>query len=119
MTPTARTLAWLRQAGHLVDVVERWIPRVNIRKDLFGFADLVALDGQPGALFIQCTAGASHAARRTKLAGLPAVQQVLAAGNRVQIISWAKQGPRGKRKLWTVRVEAVGVPAETVVGDTE
>ena len=44
MTPTARSLAFLRRCGHSADVVERWIPlRDNVRRDLFGFIDVVAV----------------------------------------------------------------------------
>lgn len=40
MTPTARTLAFLRKRGLRSDVVERWIPHINQRKDLFGIIDI-------------------------------------------------------------------------------
>jgi len=44
MTNTQRTLKFLRNEWHLkADVVERWIPGANIRKDLFGFIDIVAV----------------------------------------------------------------------------
>jgi hypothetical protein len=36
MTPTARSLALLRRASYAADVVERRLPRVNVRKDMFG-----------------------------------------------------------------------------------
>jgi hypothetical protein len=42
MTPMARTLAFLRGCGHAADVVERWLPRVNVRRDLFHCIDIVA-----------------------------------------------------------------------------
>ncbi len=43
MTPSARSLAAGRANGWLIDVVERWIGggRIRVRKDLFGFLDLV------------------------------------------------------------------------------
>ncbi len=33
MTPTARSLALLRRSGYLAAVVEKWIPRINRRRD--------------------------------------------------------------------------------------
>ncbi len=61
MTPTARTLQALRKLGMTADVVERWLPRIMVRKDYLGFADVLALDGQPGVLAIQTTTGANKA----------------------------------------------------------
>jgi hypothetical protein len=43
MTPTARTLAFLRRAGYLAAVVESWLPHTFRRRDLFGFADVPEL----------------------------------------------------------------------------
>jgi hypothetical protein len=42
MTPPVRTLRHLRRAGYTAAVVETWIPHVNRRRDLFGFADVLA-----------------------------------------------------------------------------
>jgi hypothetical protein len=43
MAPTARSLKLLRDTGHAVGVVESWVPGANVRRDLFGFADLLAV----------------------------------------------------------------------------
>ena len=58
MTPTARSLKALRDAGWHAEVVERWIPGANIRKDLFGFADILAIKLYTRPLLIQVTASA-------------------------------------------------------------
>jgi hypothetical protein len=59
MTPTGRTLGRLRRRGFLADVVERWLLRVNRRRDLFGFADIIAVHlREPGVLPVQCTTAA-------------------------------------------------------------
>ena len=55
MTPTAFTLRYLRRSGYLAEVVERWIPGANIRKDLFGIIDLVAITVDEPILGIQAT----------------------------------------------------------------
>jgi hypothetical protein len=108
-SPTARTLAKLREEGWTAQVVERFNPYSKTRVDLGGGIDIVAWRGAyPGAILgVQACAGASHAARRDKLLGLPAMLEWVAAGARLEIWSWAKQGPRGKRKVWTLRVEAI------------
>lgn len=43
-SPTARSLEHLRKLGYIADVTERWIPKMNVRKDLFGFIDILAIN---------------------------------------------------------------------------
>ena len=83
--------------------MEKWIPQTKRRMDLFGCIDLVALDGQPGVLGIQATSGSNHSSRVAKALDEPRLQEWLSAGNRFAVWSWAKRGPRGGRKLWTLR----------------
>src|SRR5690606_37554474 len=45
-SPTARTLAWLREQGWDADVVERWVPGAKVRRDFLGFADILAIRGE-------------------------------------------------------------------------
>jgi hypothetical protein len=114
MTPTARSLAELRRLGYVADVVERWIPRAKVRKDLFGIFDIVAL-GQDNwhhekpwvIVGIQCTSATNHAARVTKLLGSDTLDLWLKAGGRAEVWSWSKRGERGARKLWALRREAL------------
>ena len=42
-SPTARTMAALRSEGWTVEVVEKWIPGAQIRRDLFGVIDVLAI----------------------------------------------------------------------------
>lgn len=101
MTPTARTLAHLRKLGYQADTVERWIPKVNIRRDLFNAWDVLALKiGEP-LLAVQVTTGPNASNRLEKVA-----EQAIfwkSTGNSCEIHAWSKQGPRGKRKVWRVR----------------
>jgi len=55
MSPTTLTLRYLRRAGYLVDVAERWIIGANIRRDLFGCIDLLAIGIDEPVLGIQAT----------------------------------------------------------------
>jgi len=90
-------------------VVERWLPKTKIRVDLFGFGDIIALDGKPGALLIQATSTDNAARRVTKIRTECADRAAawLRAGNRVEVWGWAKRGEAGKRKLWTLKVYEV------------
>lgn len=105
-SPTARSLALLRDLGYRAKVVERWNPYAKIRQDLFGVDILALKPGEP-VLVVQATTGANHAARRTKLEeeGFTALWE--GAGVTIEVWSWSKQGLRGSRKVWTVRREAL------------
>lgn len=113
-SPTARSLKHLREQGWTAQVVERWIPGANLRKDLFGGIDIVALRKQylgnnqnitvhNGCLGVQSTSDSNVSARREKLLAIPELKLWLECGNRLVIHGWAKKGPRGKPKLWTLR----------------
>lgn len=111
-SPTQRTLLYLRKRGAIAESVERYIktPVGGFRRDLFHFCDILAVDDQPGVLFIQACRTADMATRETKMRSekcWPAIQRVLAAKNRVVLIGWAKRGLHSKR--WTMReVEIAG-----------
>lgn len=102
MSPTALSLRELRRRGYLADTVTRWIERRKIRLDLFGFGDILALrDGDH--LIVQATSGDNVAARVTKIRSHRNARRVLESGMRVAVWGWALQGPRGKRKVNTLR----------------
>jgi hypothetical protein len=99
MSPTARTLKLLRDGGLLADVVERWIPRIERRRDLFGGFDVLAVDVREKAVWlIQATTNGNLSARVRKLQGLPVVPKLLSAGIRCEAWGWFKHGER-----WDVR----------------
>ena len=108
---TARTLVECRKRGWIAGVVERRIPfpkPQGTKFDLFGVIDIIAVQpGQLGSLGIQATAniGGHHAKHRDKIIAEPRSKIWVDAGNRLELWSWAKQGARGDRKLWTLRIE--------------
>lgn len=88
MTPTQRTLKHLRDLGYLAEVVEKWVPGANIRRDLFGFVDVLAI--RPGeTLAVQCTS-TGVAERIRKIAESATIGAVREAGWRVQVFGWRK-----------------------------
>jgi hypothetical protein len=93
--------------NYSIDVVERFITGANIRRDFLGFADLIGCHATEGIVAIQACAGASHADRLAKVKAAPGAAAWLAAGGRIHVVSWRLAGERGKRKLWTARVENV------------
>lgn len=106
-TPTARALAELRKMGFTAGVVEKWIPQMKRRVDLFGIIDLIAVMPGVGILGVQATSGSNHAARIAKANAEPRLKTWLASGGRFEVWSFAKQGARGKRKVWVLRREEI------------
>jgi hypothetical protein len=89
MSPTARSLAHLRQLGYVVKVVERWNPYSKRRKDLFGCDVLALKPGEP-VLMIQCTSGSHHAARRCKLTDNGFRDLWTSCGVALEVWSWRR-----------------------------
>lgn len=86
MTPTAAALKYYRDRGWEVEVVEKWIktPTGGFRKDLFGFADLLAFHaGLKQTAAIQCTDGSHGADRRNKILQERKAVEWLACGNKI------------------------------------
>ena len=112
-SPTSRTLAECRRRGwQSVAVVEHWNAFANIRQDLFGFIDLLAIRQDGSLLGIQACSAASVAARRTKiLASEHYVRWASAPDRDVEIWAWSKKGARGKRKKWTLTIWGFSRPA--------
>ncbi len=113
-SPTQRTLKRLREEGYLTEVVERWNPHANIRQDLFGWIDIIAI--RPGEILaVQATSYSNHSARVTKLKQerREQVEEWLDAGGLAEVWSWKskqrilKDGTVGKSKVWRPRVTKI------------
>lgn len=114
MTPSARSTKYLRDRGWIVCRVEQTLhmpgkPWGN-KKDAFGFGDLLA--ARPGPeiqqamiALVQVTSTGNLMARWKKIAAEPLAQKWKEAGGNILLHGWSKRGPRGKRKVWTLREE--------------
>jgi len=109
-SPTTRSIAYLRDKGYEVDVVERWISfggKGGIRKDFGGFADLIAYNADH-TLAIQVTTKENVNARIKKVKGMETLDKWLSAHHRHFIVhGWAKRGERGKRKTWELDIHPI------------
>jgi hypothetical protein len=101
LSPTARTKKLLEAEGFAVEVVERWIPGANIRRDLWGFLDVLAIRDQE-TVGVQVTTSDHLANRRRKILASPLLQRVLGAGWRIEIHGWRKVKGR-----WAARREMI------------
>jgi hypothetical protein len=105
ISPTKRSLDRLRAAGYQTAVTEKWNPHAEIRQDLFGWCDLVAIRAdKPGVLGVQTTTVSHQANRLSKLVAIPAVRTWLLAGNRVEVHGWKR-----RRGRWDVTRRVVTI----------
>lgn len=103
-SPTQRSLLKLREAGFHAEVVERWNSIIKRRMDLWGFADILAIDKNETRL-VQATTMEHVPERIRKIRDCPLFYEWIKAPHRtVFVYGWAKRGPRGRRKLWQCRV---------------
>jgi hypothetical protein len=103
LTPTARTLALLRREGFIAAPVERWLPTVNKRSDVWGFGDVLA--ASPGARLVpivQATTADHVAAQLAKAQARAELAAWPKAGGAFEIHCWRKCSGR-----WHVRRVAV------------
>ena len=101
LSPTQRSLAFLREEGYLVSIVERWNPHARIRQDLWGWCDLLAIR-KGEVLAVQVTASAVSA-RIKKIQESETIGPVRDAGIRVVVHGWRKNS-KGR---YVLRVEDI------------
>jgi hypothetical protein len=124
VSPTSRSLKHLRDNGFIATKVEQVLHMPGrpfpMKRDAFGFGDLL-IAGPPGygAGLVQVTDSSSITHRIKKIQGIAKdltdekqVKEAIAAnenaikwltsGNHIMVHGWAKRGPRGKRKRWTL-----------------
>lgn len=102
MTPTQRSLKYLRDDGWRCAVVERWNPHARVRQDLFGVIDILAIRDWE-TLAVQVTSGSGVSARVKKIADAEATPAIRAAGWRFEVHGWRKNA-KGRYVLRTVDV---------------
>ena len=109
MTPTSRTLKYLRDRGYYADMIERWIkqpwfPGGGRRADYFGFGDILAFDDIETLLVQSC--GASFSQHKNDMLENDMIIVWLAAHRRVLLIGWRKLLKKrgGKQKVWKPRI---------------
>ena len=88
MTPTQRSLVYLREQGYLCEVVEKWNSFTKTRKDLWGWCDILAIrEGE--ILAVQVTA-AGVSSRIKKIMESDTLPIVRKAGVRIEVHGWRK-----------------------------
>ena len=115
LSPTQRTLAYLKEQGIICGICERWIPNPRmpgggIRSDLFGFIDIIAISKADGVVGIQ-SCGQDFSGHKKKILEerREEVIEWLEAGAKLQLIGWRKLKLHrgGKAMRWTPRIEEI------------
>ena len=90
-SPTQRTLKELRKRGYpLVQVTERWNSFAQIRQDLFGFVDVLAVSPEHDTVAVQVTSSSNVSARVAKITDSPALAVLRLAGWKILVHGWRK-----------------------------
>jgi hypothetical protein len=92
----------MRKRGFYAEVVERFVPGANIRRDLFGFGDVLCLGDAGELALVQSTSASNVAARIAKISESPLVGRVRQAGFKILVHGWRKKKVGG-RVRWEVR----------------
>lgn len=125
ISPTQRTIAYLKDQGIICAICERWItnpglPGGGIRKDLFGFIDIISISKADGIIGIQ-SCGSDYSGHIKKITEEKA-DEVLAwleAGGKLQLIAWrkVKKVRGGKLMIWAPRIKEITVDDLVGVSD--
>ena len=107
-SPTARTLAVLREQGFRCQIVEKWIAQARKRVDLWGFIDILYMD--TAIVGVQVTSGSNHAARRTKILTECREDALkwLSLRGVIQVRSWSRRKV-GSRVRWVERITEITI----------
>jgi hypothetical protein len=106
VTPTARTLAALRRAGFIACTVEKWITPPGIRKDCFGFADILAARPVDRRIvLIQATSAGNVSARIAKIKSKNEAEVWLKSNGEIEVWGWCKRVNRWRVKIVALRAE--------------
>ena len=120
-SPTARTLQWCKANGFIAGVTEKWQasfgktedgkPRPGgVRKDLFGFIDIISMEGQR-ICANQVTSAGNMAARKAKIEAecKEAALEWMRSGGVTYVIGWRKRKLKTKtggiKVRWVFRRE--------------
>jgi hypothetical protein len=100
MSPTQLSLKHLRESGWTtLAIVEYWNPFARVRKDLFGFIDILAINDEGEVLAVQTTSYTNINARCKKIAENDNVGSVRKANWAIQVHGWRK-----KDNKWEIKI---------------
>ena len=99
---TGASVKKLEAEGWTCTRVEQTIPHCFIKRDAFGFGDLLCCSPTKGIMLVQATGGTSTSnfhSRVDKIKSEPRAAIWLASGGRIQVWSWEKVADTKERAL--------------------
>jgi hypothetical protein len=115
LSPTVLSLRELRAQGWRVAVCERWIARLGIKQDVWGFADLLCVHPKARRFLLVQTTTISHlAARIAKAKAKDELRDWLTAGGFFECHGWTKIAGSWRCKRVAVQLGDLGALAEVV-----
>ena len=90
---------YLESQGWTVTVVEQTLGGCFIKRDAFGFGDLLAMSPSRGIMLVQATGGGHLPDRLAKVKAEARHAIWLACGGRIQVHDWRKVAGQSQRQL--------------------
>lgn len=121
LSPTQRTLRYIKGNGQLCDIVERFNPyagKFGQRNDFMGFADIIALDCAVGIIAYQ-SCGQAFSDHKHKLLEErnEAVFEWIRCGGKVILIGWRKVKYKhgSKAMRWRPRIADITLENDELI----
>jgi len=100
-SPTQRSIALLKSRGYIHSIAEHYNAYSKRRIDLFGFVDIVALNGELSDIVgVQTTTGSHLSDRIKKARSFKAFSEWLEAGGSIEFHGWRKIKAGRKAARW-------------------
>lgn len=94
----------LESQGWTCQTVEQTIPHTFIKRDAFGFGDILACSPTRGIMLVQATGGGNGPSRVAKIKAEPRAAIWLASGGRILVMDWKKRAGQTKRECVMVEI---------------
>jgi hypothetical protein len=115
MSPTGRSLVYLRQCGFVASIVERWLPLIEKRRDCFGVGDVLAASALHREIWlVPATSSSNVSAWVAKAQRSAELLQWLKSGGKFVVHGWQQRG--GRWFFRQVELRAGDVAPEIVAG---
>ncbi len=104
----------LEAQGWIVWGVEQVIPKTFIKRDCYGFGDLLAMSPARGIMLVQATGGPDNSNFCSRVEKVKASAEAglwMASGGRIQVHSWESSKPQSEHLFkgrWCRILEVVG-----------
>lgn len=103
---TAKSLKHFRASGWQCAVVEKFIPHINIRKDVWNFGDLLVCNPEKkliGLVQVTTEKGGQMSKHKKKILSIKERRIWKQSGGLIFLHAWGLKGKRGEPKTYQLR----------------